>query len=295
MIDEVSERRAVRRRSVGALARKQVLPVGQVREMASKHDSSQRYFAYVPRRGGREAPLFVTVHGVSGNALEHAQMFAPFCEQVGAVLVAPWFRGEGARDYQRLGREGKGARADRGLEILLEEVRDLSGAAPGPLRMFGFSGGAQFAHRFAMAHPQRVARLAVASAGWYTFPSRKRRYPYGVAHSRQLPDVRIDLEEFLHIPVTVFVGEQDTSHVDLRRSRRVIRQQGEHRLERARNWVRALQRAARAHQMESRVTFEPIPGDHSFAELMQVGGLGARVFAALFGSPAPTASRNGDG
>jgi predicted esterase len=273
----------------------QKLRARHVTEMYTRSDPEQRYFAYVPRSGGVDARVFVTVHGVSCNALEHATLFAPYCEEVGAVLVAPLFQGEDARDFQRLGREGMGSRADFALESILEDVCLLCGANPGPVHMFGFSGGAQFAHRFTMAYPQRVARLAIASAGWYTFPSRKRRYPYGIAHSRQLPDVRIDLEEFLQVPITVLVGEQDTSHVDLRRSRRVVRQQGENRLERAQNWVHAMRRAARQHQMESRVTFESLRGDHSFADLMQIGELGTRVFAALYDLPVATTSRNGDG
>ena len=295
MIGESVVKPAVRRRSLASGARPQSLRVGRVTEVVSRADRNQHYFAYVPKAGGAGAPVFVSVHGVSGNALEHAERFAPFCEQAGAVLVAPLFQGESARDFQRLGREGRGSRSDHGLETILEEVLSRTGAEAGPFRMFGFSGGAQFAHRFAMAHPGRVAGLAIASAGWYTFPSPRKRYPYGIAYSRQLPDVRIDLEEFLQIPIRVFVGEQDTSHEDLRRSRRVVRQQGENRLERARKWVRSMQRAARAHQMESRVTFEALPGNHSFAELMELGDLGVRVFDALFDAPATKALRTGDG
>jgi len=43
----------------------------------------------------------------------------------------------------------------------------------------GFSGGAQFAHRFAFAHPERVRAVAAHSAGSYDPPpARARHLPF---------------------------------------------------------------------------------------------------------------------
>jgi len=263
------------------------VPTERVLDLVSRFDPTKRYFLVVPSGGGAGAPVFVSVHGLSRNAREHASLFAPYCERLGAVLVAPLFTAEHARDYQRLGREGHGARADIALENILEEVSLSTGASTAPFHLFGFSGGAQFAHRFAMAFPRRVASVVIASAGWYTFPDRAKRYPYGIRAIRDLPDVRFDPEEFLQVPITVLVGEQDTSDVDLRKTKRVNRQ-GLNRVERGQNWVRAMQKAAHVHRLEPRVSFETIPdGDHSFTNLMQARGLGDRVFASLFAAPVP--------
>jgi pimeloyl-ACP methyl ester carboxylesterase len=265
------------------------LPTQQVLQLISQFQPPQVYFAYIPSSGARQAPVFVTVHGLSRNAREHAELFAPYCEEQGVVLVAPLFTEEYTRDFQRLGRQGRGARADLILETILEEFSMTTGADTTKLHLFGFSGGAQFAHRFAMAHPHRVARAVVTSAGWYTFPDGEVRYPYGVRASRDLPDVRFDAEEFLQVPITVIVGDQDVTSEDLRNSDRVNRQQGANRLERARNWVSAMHAAARAHRLEPLVTFESIPGgDHAFGNLMQEGALGDRVFSALFGASVET-------
>jgi pimeloyl-ACP methyl ester carboxylesterase len=172
----------------------------------------------------------------------------------------------------------------------------MTGAATAPMHLFGFSGGAQFAHRFAMAFPHRVARAVIAAAGWYTFPDWRRRYPYGIRASRDLPDVRFDPEEFLQVPITVVVGDRDTTNVDMRSTKRVNRQQGATRIERALNWVNAMHGASRAHHLDPLVTFESIPGgDHSFGDLMRTGGLGDRVFAALFGDAVARASGNDHG
>ena len=226
--------------------------------MASRFDPTQECFVYLPGSGGDQAPVFVAVHGISRNAGEHAELFAPYCEDHDVALVAPLFDGEQGKDYQRLGRLGRGARADRALESILEEIELMTGAVATPLHLFGFSGGAQFVHRYTMAHPHRVARAVIASAGWYTFPDARKRYPYGIRASRDLPDVRFDPEEFLQVPMTVIVGDRDITDEDLRRTKRVNRQQGGTRLDRARNWVDAMHGAARAYHLDPIVTHRGI-------------------------------------
>jgi pimeloyl-ACP methyl ester carboxylesterase len=231
--------------------------------------------------------VFVTVHGISRNVDEHAALFAPYAERFGVVLVAPSFTHVGHAGYQRLGGKGRDRQDDAGLDAILEEVETLTGADAGKFYLFGFSGGAQFAHRYTMAHPDRVARAAVAAAGWYTFPESATPYPYGLGPSPAFPGVAFEPEAFLRVPIAVFVGGEDTaSGENLRRNPDVDRQQGVTRLERAQTWVAAMRRAAHARGLEPLVTYEQVAGiRHSFKQFMQEGGLGDRVFAALFGSP----------
>ena len=292
MKNDSGSRTKPERRSAVRLKLGQSLPTQQVIQLISRFDREQRYFIYIPSSGADRAPVFVTVHGLSRNAREHAELFAPHCEALGVVLIAPIFTSEETPDYQRLGRVGRGSRADLILESILEEVSLTTGADVSSIQLFGFSGGAQFAHRFTMARPHRVARAVIASAGWYTFPDGEERFPYGIRASRDLPDVRFDPEEFLRVPITVIVGDQDTSTEDLRNTDRVNRQQGAHRVERARNWVRAMHAASLAHHLEPLVVFESIPGgDHSFATLVQTGSLGDRVFNSLFDAPVVAVSQ----
>lgn len=252
----------------------------------------QTYFAYVPGSAGCDAPLLVVVHGLARNARELAAVFASHCEAHGVVLVAPLF-GESCADYQRLGRSGRGPRADAVLEGIVDEVVLRAGAAAPPFHLFGHSGGAQFAHRYAMAHPHRVARAVMASAGWYTFPKRRRRFPHGIKRSRRLTDVRFDPDEFLRVPMTVLVGESDTGKDNLRRDDRVNRQQGLTRLERGRNWVDAMRAAAADRGLDPLVRFESLPGaGNGLAGLADHGRLCERVFAALFDVEAPEPSRS---
>ncbi len=64
---------------------------GRVEERTLGGDPAQIYFLYVPSGVGEGAPLFVSMHGASRRAAEHATLLAPFAEQAGAVLVAPLF------------------------------------------------------------------------------------------------------------------------------------------------------------------------------------------------------------
>lgn len=269
------------------------LPRGRVLRLTLRDNPAQDYFLYRPITSADDAPMLASVHGISRNAYEHACLFAEYCDAHGVVLVAPHFEVGRARDYQRLGRSGRGPRADAALDAILDEAASLTGAASDRIRMFGFSGGAQFAHRYTMAHPERVAAAVVAAAGWYTLPDPSERYPYGTRRSRELPDVAFDPEEFLRVPITVIVGERDTTTLDLRSNPHLNRHQGRTRVERARCWVRAMRAAARQYRLDPLVTLEVIPdGDHSYSNLMLTGGLGDRVFAALFAlNDAPALAR----
>jgi len=264
---------------------RQPLPANvQVRGLAT--DPQQVYFLYVPSRGAEDAPLFVTVHGISRNAEEHARLFAPYAEQYGAVLLAPLFPAERFPRYQRLGREGSGERADRKLGEILAEVAAITGAAADKLYLFGFSGGGQFVHRYAMAYPSRVARYMVGAAGWYTYPSNSARYPRGIRPRDDLPDLRFEPREFLKIPGGVVIGERDIKINDaLNKSPRITGQQGVNRLERGLRWVEAMRATAAALGLATQYSYSVLPGvGHSFRRAMNRGGMGEVVFRHLFGS-----------
>ncbi len=245
------------------------------------------YFTCVPERLAPSASLLVAVHGVSRKANEQAQLLAPLCEKTGSVLAAPHFSQELFPDFQRLGRPGRGPRADLALDAMLSELRRDLECLFGRVILFGYSGGGQFVHRYVMAHPGRVTNAIVAAPGWFTFPSRDRAYPYGLRMKRELPGVEFRAEAFLRVPITVAVGakDDDPEAEHLRHSSALDRQQGRSRLERAETWVRAMQQAAKEAGLVSRVRLVTLPGvDHSFPQCMS-HGLGDLVLDAIKGSP----------
>jgi pimeloyl-ACP methyl ester carboxylesterase len=249
-------------------------------------DPNQLYFLYIPLAVTSGAPLFVTVHGITRNAKEHAVYFAPFAEHYGVILVAPLFPKHRFSGYQRLGYEAKGERPDHALDRIVSEAGQLTGAHTDKLFMFGYSGGGQFVHRYALVYPQRVERIVSAAAGWYTFPDPDVVYPRGVKKVPAFPDTALGPARFLRIPASIMVGEQDIKRDDkFRKSQKLDRHQGTTRLERGKNWVTAMRAAARAHHLDTPYDFQVLPGcNHSFKNCMERGGMGRLVFSFLFGS-----------
>ncbi|HET7608989.1 MAG TPA: hypothetical protein VFL84_09955 [Gammaproteobacteria bacterium] len=259
------------------------LPRGRIVLRTLRGDPQQQYLVFVPRTGAADAPVLVSVHGISRNAHDQARVFATGCDERGVVLLVPIFTPDRHKDYQRLGRRGRGERTDLVLNECLAELALLTGADVAQFRMFGFSGGAQFAHRYVMAHPERVARAAFAAAGWYTFPDDSQRFPYGIRPVRALRGVTFNPEKFLRVPVNVLVGERDVDSAKLRRTERTNAQQGTNRVERARNWVSAMQAASAAYGIDARVELTVVPAvDHSFDRFCREGKLMDRVFDSLF-------------
>ena len=254
------------------------LPRGRILHRALRAHPVQEYLLYLPSTGVAGASVLVAVHGISRNAIEQANAFAELCEKRGSVLVVPVFNAELHDDYQRLGRLGRGVRADLALNRCLDEVAVLTGADVTQFRLFGFSGGAQFAHRYLMVHPHRVSHAVIVAAGWYTHPDPGERYPYGIRNNRRMPNVNINPEELLQVPIHVLVGAMDTGTNKLRRTQRVNAQQGETRLERAHSWVDAMRTAAVKYGMEPRVTLSEVDGvDHSVSAFSGRGRLQSRV------------------
>lgn len=258
---------------------------GRVEQRVLQFDASLQYVVYVPSRGGAGAPILVTVHGISRNAWEQVSMFAPYAERAGVVLVAPLYEHERFPHYQRLSANERGENPVAVMEAIVAEVARTTGASGERLRLFGFSGGGQFVHRYAMAHPQRVAGYVVGSAGWYTFPDAQRRYPYGLRYNQRLQMGGFDLRRFLAVPGWVLVGERDVYEgTAMRKTERVMLEQGLSRMERGLRWVDAVNARAAELGLAAPVRFEQLPrSPHSFRRSMRRGELGQRVFGHLFG------------
>jgi pimeloyl-ACP methyl ester carboxylesterase len=250
---------------------------GRILRSRTRDAFGLEYFAYLPVSAAEDAPLLVAVHGFTRNAAEQAELFAPLCDAAGFALVAPLFEAAQFPNYQRLGLRRR--RADHALDSLVGELRVSFELLFGRVSLFGFSGGGQFVHRYALAHPKRVASAAVAAPGWFTFPTHEQRYPLGLGGTRRKLGLRLRAERFSLVPLLVAVGEHDVDpHSEyLRHSPALDAQQGTTRIERAARWVHAMHEAALAAGCTPRVRFTEIPNaGHSFADCME-NGLGELV------------------
>lgn len=225
--------------------------------------------------------VLVAVHGISRNAAELASRFAAHPGFRDTTIVAPLFDRARFGKYQQLRAGGSdGVAADAALIDLLDSLAAEHGIAAAPFLLFGFSGGAQMAHRFAMLHPRRVARLCLASAGWYTMPTPALAWPYGL---QRRPGESAIGEGFLDIPTTVIVGNRDVRvDASVRQDPVIVEHQGRNRLRRARIWVRSVNaRAAETGRMPRHVLVTMPDGTHDFSQAAREAGLPGLVARAL--------------
>ena len=249
----------------------------------------------VPAQALAGAPLLVSVHGISRNAHEHMDSLAAAARRHGFCVLAPLFSETQFPGYQRLrGEEASAARADIALLGALDLLAWEIPASTQRVYLNGFSGGAQFAHRFAMVHPGRVAGLSLAAAGWYTMPDAARRFPYGT-QDLPAPAGQVDLRMLLRVPIQVLVGELDTERdAGLNCSPRIDREQGAQRVERAVRWVCAWRRVARQYNgLSGPARVRMLPGcGHNFEDCVRVGGLAEQVITHYLDTIERHASRS---
>lgn len=266
---------------------------GKVQFERPADPSQLGYFLRVPASGGKGAPVLVAVHGISRNAAEHALRFAATPDWDDHVIVAPLFERRVFGRYQQLEPARSGLRSDLALLALLDHLTD-AGMAGEQVDLFGFSGGAQFAHRFGLHHPHRLRSLSLAAAGWYTVPDETHPFPMGLGRGPDdLPASRLDA--MLALPIQVMVGEMDTRRdATLRSSPWLDQTQGRNRLERAGAWVGALRAAARDRGIEPRLMLDVLSAcGHDFGQCVLDADMLGRVARNLLRlSPTSQASGN---
>ena len=220
-----------------------------------------------PRPGAR--PL-VAVHGISRAADEQIEAFGHRAAAQGRTVVAPLFDAERWSGYQRVLAP---RRADRALLALLAELEAERAIEPGPVDLAGYSGGAQFAHRFAMLYPHRLSRLSVCAAGWWTTPDAAAPFPYGLGGAKgEL--LAASVERFLALDIAVSVGALDDQPDAATRSTPDLdAAQGRDRVARARAWTEALRdEALRRGLPPPRLSFTLLPScGHDFRACAQAG------------------------
>lgn len=202
----------------------------------------REYFYHFPAGLHAASPIIVSIHGISMNAAEHMVRLRHLAEAAGAVVIAPCFRRKLYPRYQQLVDSQTGIRSDLALIDILDDVRQRSGVRTRKIHMTGFSGGAQFAHRFAFYHAGIVASCVSCSAGWYTFPEPGLAFPLGIADGQGPGGLSVHAD-WRSVPHHVVVGSRDTAIEEaLNMTPAVVEVQGTGRRTRARRWVAAMNR-----------------------------------------------------
>lgn len=190
--------------------------LGSTSTFASRSDQRFSYCCYVPQsyseQGAQRYPLVVLIHGSGRNASRLRDQFADFCEQHQCIALVPLFPagidepGE-LHNYKYLAY--RGIRFDRVLLDMVAEIADLYRVDAQRFLLHGFSGGAQFAHRFFYLHPRRLLGVSIGAPGTVTLPDAGRPWWLGIRDLEPRFGVAPDLPAMRTVPVHMVVGAAD--------------------------------------------------------------------------------------
>jgi len=251
----------------------------QIISASLKACPAMKYLYFVPNNK-RINNTIVLIHGISRNAIEIIETFTKLANENNCLLIAPIFSKQHATDYQRLGRIGKGPRADYLLMSVINEVNNTLNIESNPYDLFGFSAGAQFAHRFAFAYPTEVKKVALVAAGWYTLPIENIDYPIGLKLTNQFNDITFEPLRFLRTKLKVFIGENDIERKKGFNTNKIIDElQGENRRFRASFWVELMNQSCQKYNIQNNITLEILKGvGHDFMSCELKGDLSEKVY-----------------
>jgi predicted esterase len=175
------------------------------------------YFVHVPRATTARLEVLVALHGMGGAGPPFVQAIEARADRQRWLLVAPTYAYGDWRDPALVA--GEGARLIPQLHAFLAALPERTGLDLAPqVAVYGFSRGAQIAHRFALIYPDQTLGVAAISAGTYTLPATETavdgqtvtlRFPFGVADLQEHFGRTFDVAPLTRIPFWVAVGADD--------------------------------------------------------------------------------------
>jgi poly(3-hydroxybutyrate) depolymerase len=188
---------------------------GYTPSFAAQADPRFSYSLFVPEDLGDTEPplqLWVFVHGTGRRTVLYLDAFADLARAERAVVMTPLFPVgiDGPNDidsYKTI--DGAGVRFDEILLSMVDEVAHRWNVDPSRFFLHGFSGGGQFANRFALLHPGRLTAVSIGAPGQVTLPRPDAVWWRGVADVEQRFGIVFDPAAFVRVPVQVVVGSLD--------------------------------------------------------------------------------------
>jgi pimeloyl-ACP methyl ester carboxylesterase len=189
---------------------------GRTPFFAAVADQRFSYAMYLPR-GYRSAsaplPLLVGVHGTGRRVERVRESFVNWADEHTAAVLTPLFPGgigdpDDLHNYKLI--DFNGIRFDLVLLGMVAEAGQRWNLDAERFLLAGFSGGGQFAHRFAYLHPARLRAVSIGAPGRVTLPDDE-PWPYGLAGVAERFGRQIDLQRLRGIGVQVVVGADDSA------------------------------------------------------------------------------------
>ena len=180
-------------------------------------------FYHIPDSAHQSSPIAMVVHGSARDGEYLRNALKPESDRRNAIILMPNFgSAEYSNNYFLLGNlfdDGENpsvaSQNDSSewtyaiIEQLFIHFRAEVASKDARYDLVGFSGGGQFAHRFALfAHRPQCDRIVACSSGWYTLPDAASPFPYGLGTTQRTSDA--DVRKALATPLHLAVGSADT-------------------------------------------------------------------------------------
>jgi len=180
-------------------------------------------FYHIPDSAHQSSPIAMVVHGSARDGEYLRNALKPESDRRNAIILMPNFgSAEYSNNYFLLGNlfddgENPSVASQNDstewtyaiIEQLFIHFRAEVASKDARYDLVGFSGGGQFAHRFALfAHRPQCDRIVACSSGWYTLPDAASPYPYGLGTTQRASDA--DVRKALATPLHLAVGSADT-------------------------------------------------------------------------------------
>tara|TARA_Y100001935_G_scaffold174515_1_gene144229 strand:+ start:285 stop:1205 length:921 start_codon:yes stop_codon:yes gene_type:complete len=198
-------------------------------------------FLPIAEADNKSLPIIFVMHGHSRNVIENCQDWFVHANKYNFIILCPEFNANmfpNSENYQNgmMYLNNQFTDSTKWTYNLIEEIftylKEKDVTTRDTYGVYGFSGGGQFVHRYALfTNPRRASFIMPAGSGWYTLPNFSENFPYGLKNA---PFDESSLAEKFQLPITIIVGENDNNPNDssLRKTAEAMRQ-GNHRFERA--------------------------------------------------------------
>lgn len=237
-------------------------------------------FYKLPKEINPDTKVLFIIHGGSRDAERHLSYWMDHAKDKNVILIAPHFTKENFPYYQTLGMatfsgkiiNDKSQWLDNSIKNFFIFFKNKYSLKNDKYLMFGFSGGAQFIHRYLMyGNDKAIEKAAIGSAGWYTFISNE-QFPYGI---KNMPIEAGRIEWLLSQEILFLLGSKDNNPNDssLNKSRGA-KKQGKHRLERGDAYFKNLITIGDRFNVPFRWRYKLVEGlDHSTKHMSQAAAL----------------------
>ena len=228
----------------------------------------------LPKEINNQTKVLFIIHGNSRDVKKYLNLWLEDAKDKNVILVAPHFTKENYPNFGTL------QIAKSSGKILNDQSNNLTNSISSfftyfkskynlessTYRIFGFSAGSQFVHRYLMyGKDTRTEKAVLGSAGWYTFLNEE-KYPYG---TKNMPIEKERYEWFLSRRVLFILGNKDNdpNHPTLNLSKGA-KKQGNNRYERGQNYFDNLLNFSQKNKIPFRWRYKVVPSlDHN-AEML---------------------------